>query len=382
MSGWQQLGSVLGGGIDREGAHAQGLQMGAQTQNALAQARVRQMDEIKKRDEFENSRNFARAALDLGLASNAQEADALSTMLLGGAGNLQQIMGGRQTGQTMGFRQEMAAPETDFARAQRLRMAAGDPIVDRVGTGQGFMWDRMSNQPLAEALLTPQGEAQAFQREQAGLLSQARREDPERFRAPPVSISFGGQLGDEISRGTVLPDVSPSAYPRATGVRGFVTNLQNLATNLLTGELSDVEANEARQAMEQLASRTRAAGRILMGISQGRITDAQMRESGVYAVDPTDVLRGDRLALSRAQSTLSAFERELQKQNLIMQTAPPTSAAAQSAFQNALTIQDAIDDYRALIEMFNAGSRRQGQPEANPYADLSDEALLELLRGM
>ena len=383
MSAWQSLGNLLGGGIDREGAYQEGMQVGAQTQSALAQARVRQMDAVKKRDEYEQSQNLAQALMDMGAAPDATAASGMATILRSGAGNFQQLQSGRQTGQTMGFREEMAAPETDFARAQQLRMAGGDAPFNPVGTGGGLYWDLMNPNPHASAQVTPGEQASIRQRDASAALSDARREWGPQGGTTIQLGGLGGQFDPyDTSRGTVLPDVGEQAYSRATGIVGAYTNLKNVASNMLRGELSDEDANLARQGMEQFATRMRAAGRVLMGLSHGRITNQQMAESGIYAVDPTDIFRGDQMALNRAQSSGDTLRRELTKQDMLLRAAKPQSSQWNNIYANILTLQDALADNEFLISMFGTGAR--GQPAAdpsNPFSSMSDEELEAYLLG-
>lgn len=136
--GWQALGDVLGGGaspnsITNVKAFQEGRYRSAQTEEALAQAKVRQQEALDK--ERQN------ALLDK--IASAQGRGVLADELLpailasGHGSDFSAIQSGLNSGQTRDYREQLAAPGVSPERTQELRAALGDaPFnpVEAVGT--------------------------------------------------------------------------------------------------------------------------------------------------------------------------------------------------------------------------------------------------------
>ena len=164
MEGWQLLGNVLAGGTDREGAHAEGLALGAKTQNALAQARVRRVEEAAKRDEYEQKQTLAESLFKAGLAPDYRTAEGLAGINRAGAGNVQALMSARQTGQQMGLADTIMDPTSDIDTMQRARLAGGKSPFDPYSMRGGLMYDIFNPGEPQDMYQTPESRASTFQR--------------------------------------------------------------------------------------------------------------------------------------------------------------------------------------------------------------------------
>jgi hypothetical protein len=122
MAGWEQLGNVLGGGIDRAGAFEQGRLRSAQTESALGLARQRQLENISL-----DTKNRARARTEESLIANGSaptEAAMLADIMLGETGaDFAAGTQGMGRLQEQGFRDTLANPEA--------------PLGDQFAAGQG-----------------------------------------------------------------------------------------------------------------------------------------------------------------------------------------------------------------------------------------------------
>jgi hypothetical protein len=126
-SGWEQLGNVLGSGIDRTGAYETGRLRTAQTENALLTARGRQLKNVadEKQAKALDDADVAMAAAGIDPA----QAKLLKNIALGGYGSdFNAGMSGLATGQEMGFRDTLASPEADPAN----RFLAGQGVQGKV----------------------------------------------------------------------------------------------------------------------------------------------------------------------------------------------------------------------------------------------------------
>lgn len=169
MSGWEQLGEVLGGGIDRAGAFEQGRLRSAQTEGALGLARQRQLENIaletKNRERERTRETLAASGMD------PAQADLLANVMLGEMGSdFKAGTEGMGEIQTQGFRSTLADPEAplgdQFAAGQGLQ----EQVLPRYAiTGQTAEDLFNRDAPLAP---TPVGQAQIG-------LDQARANDPD-----------------------------------------------------------------------------------------------------------------------------------------------------------------------------------------------------------
>lgn len=197
MAGFADLGNILGGGIDRQGAYLEGRYRSAQTESALAQARKNQADalaqekiNIIKEDLLTNAPDF----------NNPHDTD-LASLIVGGMGSdYNSAMSGRKTGHDLGLKQEIAAPGTSYDTINRNRAALGetpfDPI-NAVGTRGAFTDARSPDQavqpPLGEDLFP--GDPTSAEQNYERYIREGGKPGPEvfgRFARPDQIISGGG----------------------------------------------------------------------------------------------------------------------------------------------------------------------------------------------
>lgn len=138
MAGFEALGDVLAGGIDREGAFQQGRYRSAQTEQAISTARKNQAEALKAERINSIADAWRANAPDLMNPNNQTLAD----VVLGGMGSdFSAAQTGRGNAQETNLRGRIADPGTDAATEQRLRSAVGDsPFnpIDAVGTRGAF----------------------------------------------------------------------------------------------------------------------------------------------------------------------------------------------------------------------------------------------------
>lgn len=133
-SGWEAVGGVLGGGIDRAGAFEQGRLRTAQTENAILQAQERQLRNIAAETRAATEERVRRTEAEHGI-----DKVPLADIMGAGYGNYDQVMSGRLKGQEHGFRGTLANPEasgTDrFLAAQGVQGKVLNPF-DMVGQAE------------------------------------------------------------------------------------------------------------------------------------------------------------------------------------------------------------------------------------------------------
>lgn len=143
-NGFETLGNALGGGTAplRQNAFMQGQltqanvgHLSAQTEAALAQAKVSQLAASKAEDEQKERSNLADALVKIGLP--AEQALGYATVIKSGASNFEQATQGRGNLQTQDFRSTLADPNADAAH--RLGAASaiqGKPVSPFVAVPQ------------------------------------------------------------------------------------------------------------------------------------------------------------------------------------------------------------------------------------------------------
>lgn len=193
-TGFEKLGALLGGGAGnvREEAYQEGRLMTARTEDAIARARTNQLEgeatilKLKGLQEFED--NYV--AANPTKPGVAQEAKMLGSIIMGEAGSdFKAGMEGIQVGQETDNRAILSDPGADpakqWAAGQGVQGKVLNPLED-VGAG-GYTNLRT---PGDELLTTPLGDSMIFENEQSGKLSEDKRLNPERHRAP-ASASGG-----------------------------------------------------------------------------------------------------------------------------------------------------------------------------------------------
>lgn len=132
MSGFTDLGTMLAGGVEpvKQDAYYKGqLQranvehLSAQTQGALAEAKVNQMKAKQAQVESDAVDNLADALLATGAAKSPEEAQGAATILRSGKSNFPQLTEGQGHIQTNDFRRVIADPNA--SQEERLRASSG-----------------------------------------------------------------------------------------------------------------------------------------------------------------------------------------------------------------------------------------------------------------
>jgi hypothetical protein len=144
-TGWAKLGAALGG--DSELEYQKGLALGAQTQNAMAEARARV-------DKADAQRNLANQLRNAGLPYDVAEASATTLAAGGGLGD---VIGALGKQQEQGFRTTAGAPgSTDTERQAALAGVASGPIDVYKNVGprayQNLLHPEQGVMPLGDAL--------------------------------------------------------------------------------------------------------------------------------------------------------------------------------------------------------------------------------------
>lgn len=136
-SGWQAVGNVLGGGIDREGAFEEGRLRTARTENALLQARERQLKNIaaEKQAKALDEADAAMAAAGI----DPVQARLLKNIALGGYGtDFSAGMTGLAKNQEIDYRNVLGNPDAplgeQFAAGQAVQGKMLNPL-EMMGTG-------------------------------------------------------------------------------------------------------------------------------------------------------------------------------------------------------------------------------------------------------
>lgn len=142
-NGFEALGELLTGGssanrqnafYEGQGQRAKIEHLSAQTQGAMAQAKLHQMEAKKTQLEEEARSRYAESALATGLAKTPEEASGYADFMVGGAANFQQATQGRGNLQEQGFRETLA----DTLIPPDRRLAASSAIQGKVQTaGEG-----------------------------------------------------------------------------------------------------------------------------------------------------------------------------------------------------------------------------------------------------
>jgi hypothetical protein len=155
-SGWETLGNVLGGGIDRAGAFETGRLRTAQTESALQLARERQLSNVASEKKAKALDDAATAMAAAGI--DPKQAQLLQNIALGGYGSdFSAGMTGLGKQQEMGFRDTLANPEAPLGE----QFAAGQGVQGKVlpryevdgGVAQDLLGDEMG------LFATPVGES-------------------------------------------------------------------------------------------------------------------------------------------------------------------------------------------------------------------------------
>lgn len=223
MSGFTDLGSLLAGGAEpvRQDAFFKGqLQranvehLSAQTQDALAQAKVSQMKAKQAQTESDAIDNLADALLKVGSAKTPEEAQSAATIIKSGKANFPQYEEGMGHVQNQNFRSTLGDPNAPQAQ----RLGASSAIEGKLYTKPADKTD-------------PSIEKYNFSKD----LNPAQHADFDVYAAPPKFVTAGG-VPYQAPRGgkPATAVVSPEETARnAAGVTGAKTEAAGMAKRTL-----------------------------------------------------------------------------------------------------------------------------------------------------
>lgn len=192
MDGWNTLGQVLGGGIDRTTAYESGRRLAAQTEDALARARKTRLENIA-------AERQQQAILDMEdtLARNGvspEQAGLTAGFAQAGGGNAETLAGSLLDVQEFGLRGRASAPGATIGeRNAALAGVASGPVDPFQTVGPAGYANIFADQPTVET--TPLGETMLDENEASAEASRAlaalrteQMQNPDRFKS-------GGAVG-------------------------------------------------------------------------------------------------------------------------------------------------------------------------------------------
>lgn len=206
MAGFADLGQALAGNDAGNAlSYAKGLSLGANTENALAEARAR----VQKNTALDK---LGSVMSGFGITDPAQQA-AFATA--GQAGiDPTQFLNARLKQSEAGTRERIASdPTVDDTLAQRLLLSlANGPVKPFEAVGEGQQQNILH--PEQGVSVTPLGQALMGQRNASAALDEEKRLHPERFQsASPFLVTPAGVF-------TKTPPAAPGAAPSLTPTIG------------------------------------------------------------------------------------------------------------------------------------------------------------------
>jgi hypothetical protein len=356
--GFQALGELLAGGIDREGAFNEGRLAGAKSVEALAKARIR-VDEAQQRLEFKQS------AIAAGM--EPAQADFLSTTFRAGAGNVLQGSQALSEQFELGVRKSILdEPDIGIGEINRRRSAiAGGGLLDPIQFGPGGELAVELLGPEAGGIdVTQTGAAQISADEALAAKRVEQTLHPERFRSPGTTVNIGDvplsqQLLGEEGGVSVVPEgfEAESAF----GAESFITTGINAVSDFFgAGNLAPAAA-QAREVIGNLEVRTKLT---MLAIQQGsnRTSKHLLDLMGTYAEKPMSLFRGDDLAVLRLENTIATLRREFERTKTKMDSPGKKTPTRQGDLEDKLfALADIVADYEAVLESINSGNNEKVQ---------------------
>lgn len=237
MSGFTDLGSLLAGGAEpvRQDAYFKGqLQranvehLSAQTQDALAQAKVSQLKAKQAQTESDATDNLAEALLKVGSAHDPEEAQAAATIIRSGKANFPQYEEGMGHVQNQHFRSTLGDPNAPQAQ----RLGASSAIEGKLYTTPADKTD-------------PSIEKYNFSKD----LNPAQREAFDNYAVPPKFVTAGGVPYQAPRNGKpATAVVSPEETARNAAA---VTGAKTEATGKAKIKLDQPQAQQRLAASDQ-----------------------------------------------------------------------------------------------------------------------------------
>jgi hypothetical protein len=188
-TGWEQLGSVLGGGIDRQGAFEQGRLRTAQTESALGLARERQLNNITLESQ---NRERERLRGDLARAGIKNHELVGTTMLAGLGDEFQDTTAGMLNNQELNLRDTAADPTQPNSIVQRaLGAVDGKPYSPLKAVGTGGYTDITADDPTV--MMSDLGESMIDENVAQTQLADARAADPDLRTTSSTTVDGAGK---------------------------------------------------------------------------------------------------------------------------------------------------------------------------------------------
>lgn len=280
MAGFRDIGAVLSGGIDREGAYQQGRYRSAQTEEALSNARKSQAAAIREERINRLADQLISTPPDFASPSNQNLAD---IMVAGLGSDFSAANQGALAGQKRRLNDVIANPETDYETVQRLRAAVGEtPFnpINPAGTHGAFVDARHPElgvqAPIGDQLIpvdpTPAERNYDRYRKEGGA---GGADVFSRFAVPDQVMNAGGVpvVRDRITGKTSQP-VTPDAVATNVGaIAGAKTTAQGQAKRTLDlpAAKSRVAATNAKlDSLAQAASTLQSSEDLWKAVGLGK----------------------------------------------------------------------------------------------------------------
>lgn len=356
--GFQALGELLAGGIDREGAFNEGRLSGAKSIDALAKARIR-VDEAQQRLEIKS------AAIAAGV--QPAQAEFISNTVRSGGGNVENATGALgdifelDTRQSILDDKDIGIGEINRRRAAIAPGGLLDPI--QFGPG-GELAVELLGDEAGNINVTKTGEAQIGADVALTNLRNEKALHPERFRSPGTTVNIGDvplseQLLGEEGGVSVVPEGFDAES--AFGAESFITTGINAVSDFVgIGNLAPAAA-QAREVIGNLEVRTKLT---MLAIQQGsnRTSKHLLDLMGTYAEKPMSLFRGDDLAVLRLENTIATLRREFERTKTKMDSPAKKTPTRQGDLEDKLfALADIVADYEAVLESINNGDNEKVQ---------------------
>lgn len=365
-NGFFSLGEmIVGGGIDREGARLEGLDLGSKIQarrattvNALAQARLRVDEEDAK----------------LGLA-DAIEAMGLPPEMavhLRAGGKIKDLTGGLLEQQEAGFRENIADIAVPFEQRQASAQAVEGKVVDpfQFGPGGDLFADVFTPGDAPELSATgPSAIAAdvelAEKRRQEGLLAEARRLNPDHFKSS-TTINLGSTtpLAEQILPGGKGVSIIPKGFTaeEGLGAEAFFKGGVNALSDFIGFGTQFPEEALANAVLGELSGRIQ----ITMRADVFRPNVQIQQLLGRYAEEPRQLFRGDDIGRQNFNTTLAAMKRTFKRtQDQLNSPVDKTKTRFGQLEKGLLFMADTIADLEAVEASFQ---RTEGDAPLTPVA--------------
>lgn len=367
MSGWQMLGNAMGGGVEtaRQDAYMEGQHIGAKTQNALAQARTRRIDEAQKMQEYEARKNMQESLVQ-AFGLDTTQAAGMAGLGQANMGNVQQLMQARNTNQEFGFRERAADVDVPFSEGQRALMGVASGPVERTGSGQGMLWDRFSDDPMGSAVTTPGTEASIRQRDAAASLSAARESWGPQGRAADAPEDLSSLI---LGINQLPTGIDPTInFNEGVGAPAWAARLGNVIAGVIPGmDMPAPDRERAINALEDLQARSIMSAKALVN---QRMSNQLMDLMTSLTVKPADILRGDQRALMRYAQTRDFMQAKAQEIEFMLTQPGGTNSQRHGLRNDLIVMTNLANAYGQVVSQFeNPQSHAQGavqRPGAEP----------------